>query len=86
MLPTSDSPSFTATIVTPQIGESKLSLPFFVVLLVRILFSGANLPGRYFAKLLQGRTLMAQDGRVDLAAAHNSTFLFALASPWGKKG
>jgi hypothetical protein len=35
--------------------------------------------------LLQGNTLVAQDGCGDFAAAYNNTFLFALASPWGKK-
>jgi hypothetical protein len=58
---------------------------FFVLLLVRFLFSCANLSGRYFAQLLQGSTLTAQDSRGDLPTAHNNTFLFALANPWGKK-
>jgi len=49
-----------------------LGVPF-APLLVKILFSCANLSGWYPAKLLQGRTLIPQNGRGDFAAFRGQT-------------
>jgi hypothetical protein len=58
-----------------QSHESDLSAfsSSFVLLLVKILFSCANLSGWYPAKLLQGRTLITQNGRGDPTALWGQT-------------